>query len=71
MGKLYDFSLQLPDTLDVTKWQGSRRAGAYILKVKKSADSTFQSKKICGKSAQIATTTKVRISIKSLRNASF
>ena len=24
---------------------------AYILKVKKSADSTFQSKKICGKSA--------------------
>ena len=33
----------------------------YILKVKKSADSIYQSKKICGKSAQIATTTKVRM----------
>ena len=30
---------------------------AYILKLKKSADFTFQSKKICGKSAEIAMTT--------------
>ena len=49
----------------------SLRELAYILKKKQSADFTFQSKKICGKSAQIATTTKVRMSIKSLRNASF
>ena len=35
-------------------------------KSEKSADFTSQSKKICGKNAQIATMTKVRISIKSL-----
>ena len=50
------------------------KKGSYILKAKKSADSTFQSQKICGKvrkSQRQHFATRVRNSIKSLRNASF